>query len=78
MAEINSITRENVMCRPSKKMIIPTSPSDYEECNRCGYDHEYNPTFSALFHSNCELCQLEVSKIGIGNGPDHKCEDHQV
>ena len=52
-------------------------PEDYEECARCGFDHEYEPEQAHDLHAKCELCMKELNEIGWGNGPDHRCEDHE-
>lgn len=55
----------------------PWLPDDYEACARCGHDHEYEGTHAYKLHSNCTLCLAEIDGLGIGNGPDHDCKDHQ-
>jgi len=48
-----------------------------ERCARCGCDHSYESTEAQKLHNNCILCCEERNTIGIGNGPDHSCEDNQ-
>lgn len=48
-----------------------------ELCARCGFDHDHEPKRAQALHMNCRLCLEELNGLGIGNGPDHKCKDHQ-
>lgn len=55
-----------------------SKPLDYEECAALRQDHDYDPRESASLHNNCSLRMRRVEVIGIGNGPDHNCEDHPI
>ena len=48
--------------------------ADYEQCARCGFDHEYEHHQAQQAHKDCPLCAKEVSEGMVGEGPDHSCE----
>ncbi len=48
----------------------------YEQCARCGYDHDYEHTQAQKAHAECIICTIELNGLGIGNGSDHTCQDN--
>jgi len=47
-----------------------TLPNDYEECSKCGYDHEYDHEEAQNTHHNCPICS---SYEDVHEIPDHEC-----
>lgn len=50
----------------------------YEECARCGYDHDVDSAAAQEMHATCEICAKEMKTGLIGDSEDHFCTEHQL